>query len=105
MDRNQAPANIQDGFLGKARMERTWVTVVLIGGRKLSGRIRAFDRYTLILENRGQEQMVFKHAVASIASARTFSNTIELKREPGEEKAQPTAPHPASQPARPQGKG
>ena len=81
MDKSQNPVNIQDGYLGKVRKERTWVTIVLTGGRKLSGRIRSFDRYTMILESRGQDQMVFKHAIATISSARTFSNTIDLKRD------------------------
>ncbi len=71
--------NIQDGYLGRARKERAWLTVVLNSGKKVVGRIRSFDRYTLILEDRGNEQMIFKHAIATITTARTFVNPIRFE--------------------------
>jgi host factor-I protein len=83
MDKSQAPLNIQDSYLAKARKERSWVTIFLNNGRKLSGRIRSFDRYTVILESHGNEQMIFKHAISTISIARTFGNTIDFEKEPG----------------------
>ncbi len=71
--------NIQDGYLGRARKERAWLTVVLNSGKKVVGRIRSFDRYTLILEDHGSEQMIFKHAIATITTARTFANPIRFE--------------------------
>ncbi len=58
--------NIQDGFLNSARKEKTVVTVFLVSGVKLSGRIRSFDRYAVILESNGQEQLIFKHAISTV---------------------------------------
>ena len=80
MDRNQGATNIQDSYLGKARKERAWMTIFLNNGRKIFGRIRSFDRYTRLVENRGQEQMVFKHAVSTISVVRSFTNPIEIER-------------------------
>jgi host factor-I protein len=64
------PQNIQDGFLNSARKEKTVVTVYLLSGVKLTGRIRSFDKYSLILESNSQEQMVFKHAIATVVLPR-----------------------------------
>ena len=62
--------NIQDGFLNSARKEKTIVTIYLASGVKLSGRIRSFDKFSLILESNHQEQMVFKHAIATVVLPR-----------------------------------
>jgi len=64
------PQNIQDGFLNTVRKEKLVVTVYLLSGVKLTGRIRSFDKYSLILESNNQEQLVFKHAVATVVLPR-----------------------------------
>ncbi|HEY1221402.1 MAG TPA: RNA chaperone Hfq, partial [Bryobacteraceae bacterium] len=35
-------------------------------GVKLSGRIKSFDKYSLVLETNNQEQLIFKHAVSTV---------------------------------------
>jgi host factor-I protein len=67
------PQNIQDGFLNTVRKEKLVVTVYLQSGVKLTGRIRSFDKYSLVLENNNQEQLVFKHAVATVVLPRPGS--------------------------------
>jgi len=67
------PQNIQDGFLNTVRKEKLLVTVYLLSGVKLTGRIRSFDKYSLILESNSQEQLVFKHAVATVVLPRSGS--------------------------------
>jgi len=69
----KAPQNIQDGFLNTARKEKLLVTVYLLSGVKLTGRIRSFDKYSLILESNSQEQLVFKHAIATVVLPRAGS--------------------------------
>jgi host factor-I protein len=59
--------NIQDPFFYQLRKESKTVHVYLLSGKRLTGVIRRFDRYSVILENRGEEQLVYKHAVATIA--------------------------------------
>lgn len=58
--------NIQDGFLNALRRDKAAVTIYLLSGVKLSGRIRSFDRFALILESNGQEQLIFKHAISTV---------------------------------------
>ena len=63
--------NIQDTFLNVARKERVPVTVFLLGGTKLSGKIRSFDKYSVILETNHQEQLIFKHAISTVVVSRS----------------------------------
>ena len=58
--------NIQDGFLNSARKEKTMVTIYLVSGVKLTGRIRSFDKFSVVLESNGQEQLIFKHAISTV---------------------------------------
>jgi len=62
--------NIQDGFLNSARKEKTVVTIYLLSGVKLSGRIRSFDKYSVVLESNSQEQLIFKHAISTVVLPR-----------------------------------
>jgi len=59
--------NIQNEYFNKARKNRTRITVVLTNGQRISGFIRSFDKFTLILDTRHGDQMVFKHAISTVA--------------------------------------
>ncbi len=67
--------NIQDNFLNNLRRERMTVTIFLIGGVKLTGKIRSFDKYALVLESNNQEQLIFKHAISTVAVARAAQSS------------------------------
>lgn len=60
--------NIQDSFLNNARKDKIVLTIYLMSGVKLSGRIKSFDKYSLILETNNQEQLIFKHAVSTVVT-------------------------------------
>jgi host factor-I protein len=62
--------NIQDSFLNNARKEKGLVTIYLLSGVKLSGRIKSFDKYSLVLETNNQEQLIFKHAISTVVITR-----------------------------------
>ena len=64
------PQNIQDAFLNTVRRDKTTVTVYLLNGAKLLGRIRSFDKFSVLLESGSQEQLIFKHAISTISQAR-----------------------------------
>ncbi len=66
----KAQTNIQDTFLNAVRKERLTVTLALNNGEQLSGRIKSFDKYSLILATDAQEQLVFKHAIATVSVVR-----------------------------------
>jgi len=66
-----ATINIQDPFFYQLRKEAQVVHVFLISGKRLTGILRRFDRFAIVIENQGQEQLIFKHAIASISPAAT----------------------------------
>jgi host factor-I protein len=76
VDSKPAPQNIQDGFLNLARREKITVTIYLVNGAKLLGRIKSFDKFSLILESGAQEQLIFKHAISTISQARRATGEL-----------------------------
>jgi len=62
--------SIQDTFLNAARKDRSFVTIYLVSGVKLAGRIKSFDKYALILESGNQEQLIYKHAISTVVNQR-----------------------------------
>jgi host factor-I protein len=62
--------NIQDSFLNTARKEKSPITIYLLSGVKLTGRIRSFDKYSVVLESNNQEQLIFKHAISTVVMGR-----------------------------------
>jgi host factor-I protein len=66
--------NIQDAFLNYVRRERLAVSIQLMTGEKLDGRIKNFDRFAVIVEIDGADHMLFKHAIASIRTPRPAAN-------------------------------
>ncbi|HEY1660403.1 MAG TPA: RNA chaperone Hfq [Candidatus Sulfotelmatobacter sp.] len=83
MENSKPAQNIQDSFLNTARKERLSITIYLLSGVKLTGRIRSFDKYSVVLEANGQEQLIFKHAISTVVMGR----------------AMPHSPHPDARPA------
>ena len=62
--------NIQDTFLNTVRKDKSAITIYLVSGVKLTGKIRSFDKYSVLLENNAQEQLIFKHAISTVVSTR-----------------------------------
>ena len=94
MESNKPAQNIQDSFLNTARKERMSITIYLLSGVKLTGRIRSFDKYSVVLEANGQEQLIFKHAISTISQARR--STGELRPSATTTESQPEQPAEAS---------
>lgn len=76
-----AQPNIQDVFLNHARREKLPVQVRLMDGSDFEGRVKNFDRFAVIIEHGGADHMVFKHAIASIRSARPIGNYYSYSHE------------------------
>jgi host factor-I protein len=74
--------NIQDGFLNSLRKEKSLVTIYLMSGVKLTGRIRSFDKFAVILDSNGMEQLIFKHAISTVLLTRT-NHTAASSASPG----------------------
>jgi len=68
--------NIQEAFLNNARKDKTFLTIYLMSGVKLSGRIKSFDKYSVVLEANNQEQLIFKHAISTIVVSRPMHGPV-----------------------------
>jgi host factor-I protein len=92
--------NIQDSFLNNARRDKSPITIYLLSGVKLTGRIRAFDKYSLVLEtSNNQEQLIFKHAISTVVT----SKAVQLHDRMAHPHTGPSASAPAPAPAGPTG--
>lgn len=62
-------SSVQNDYFNAARKAKQVVTVYLSSGKKLSGRIKSFDKFTLLLDGPQGEMVVFKHAISTIGPA------------------------------------
>jgi len=86
--------NIQEAFLNNARKDKTFLTIYLMSGVKLSGRIKSFDKYSVVLETNNQEQLIFKHAISTVVVSRPFHTSPgpQQQQTPGTSASSPGAP-------------
>jgi host factor-I protein len=89
---NKAAQNIQDGFLNTARKDKIVVAIYLLSGAKLTGRIRSFDKYSIVLDTNNQEQLIFKHAISTVAMSRPGHSERHLEQHAPVEPVAPVAP-------------
>ena len=73
----QNKANLQELFLLRARRDKVPVTVFLMNGFQMRGIITGFDAFVVVLDSDGKQQLVYKHAISTIAPLRS----IELREE------------------------
>ncbi len=59
--------NLQDILLNQARKDNVPVTVFLTSGFQMKGTIKGFDSYVIMLDSDGKQQMIYKHAVSTVA--------------------------------------
>ena len=96
MENKPAAQNIQDTFLNTARKERSSITIYLMSGVKLTGRIRSFDKYSVVLETNNQEQLIFKHAISTVAVGKSHAYSEKPRVVPSQPPADTGEPPAAS---------
>ena len=64
--------NLQDAFLTLARRQDVPLTVFLVNGFQMRGVVRGFDPFTVVLESEGRQQLIYKHAISTIAPQRNI---------------------------------
>jgi host factor-I protein len=98
---NKPAQNIQDTFLNTVRKDKTPITIYLVSGVKLTGKIRSFDKYSVLLENNSQEQLIFKHAISTVVSNRSVLHSDHRSSASVGHAAAPLANHPVGNSATP----
>nr|WP_302599834.1 RNA chaperone Hfq [uncultured Cellulosilyticum sp.] len=70
--------NLQDVLLNQLRKEKITTTLFLTNGFQLKGTIKGFDNFVVILESEGKQQMIYKHAISTLAPSKAVNlNTAE----------------------------
>ncbi len=59
--------NLQDVFLNQLRRDKVQVTLFLVNGFQIKGIIKGFDNFVLVMEVEGNQQIIYKHAISTIA--------------------------------------
>ena len=73
----QNKANLQDIFLLRAKRDKLPVTMFLMNGFQMRGVITGFDAFVVILDSEGRQQVIYKHALSTIAAVRP----VDLREE------------------------
>ena len=71
----QTKANLQDIFLLRVKRDKVPVTMFLMNGFQLRGMITGFDTFVVVLDSDGKQQVIYKHAISTIAPMRTVDLT------------------------------
>ena len=66
----QKTQNLQDAFLNYIRREKIPVTLFLMNGFQLRGVVRSFDSFVVLIDADGRQQMIYKHAISTLAPIR-----------------------------------
>jgi host factor-I protein len=74
--------NLQDSFLNQMRKDNAPIQLVMLDGSRLSGHVRGFDNFTIVVQSGNEQHLVYKHAVSQITHQREASRP--LFREPQE---------------------
>lgn len=69
----QKTQNLQDAFLNYIRREKIPVTLFLMNGFQLRGVVRSFDSFVVLIDADGRQQMIYKHAISTVAPAQPVS--------------------------------
>ena len=59
--------NLQDAILKEVRRDKVPVTLFLMNGFQLRGTITGFDSFVVVLVTEGKQQMIYKHAISTLA--------------------------------------
>ncbi|MBR0284951.1 MAG: RNA chaperone Hfq [Selenomonadaceae bacterium] len=70
------PVNLQDSFLNQVRKENVAVSIHLMNGFQIKGNVKGFDNFTVIVESMGKQQLVYKHAISTIAPMKPLNGAF-----------------------------
>ena len=74
----QDSINLQDAILNEVRREKIPVTLCLMNGFQLRGTITGFDSFVVVLVSDGKQQMIYKHAISTLAPMKPLKAAAPL---------------------------
>ena len=62
--------NLQEAILKECRRDKVPLTLFLMNGFQLRGIVTGFDSFVVVLVSDGKQQMIYKHAISTLAPIR-----------------------------------
>ena len=62
--------NLQESILKECRRDKVPLTLFLMNGFQLRGIVTGFDSFVVVLVSDGKQQMIYKHAISTLAPVR-----------------------------------
>ncbi|MDX1960767.1 MAG: RNA chaperone Hfq [Leptospiraceae bacterium] len=76
-----AKNNIQDYILNTARKDKIELTIYLLNGVPLKGKVTSFDNFTIVIENENKQNLIYKHAVSTIIPSKVIKLQLEESKD------------------------
>ena len=73
--------NFQDLILNHLRRDSMPLTVFLTSGFQIKGVLKGFDSYVIIMEVDGKQQMIYKHAISTVAPSKPLNLNFAVSDE------------------------
>ena len=70
--------NLQDAILKECRREKAPVTLFLMNGFQLRGIVTGYDSFVVVLVSDGKQQMIYKHAISTLAPMKPLKAAAPL---------------------------
>ena len=83
---NKSQFNLQDAFLNQVRKDKILVTIYLVNGFQIRGIVKGFDNFTVVVELDGKQQLVYKHAISTVAPLKPVA-ILAMENKPDTDKA------------------
>ena len=64
--------NLQEAILQEVRRDRVPVTLFLMNGFQLRGTVTGYDNFVVVLVSDGKQQMIYKHAISTLAPSKSL---------------------------------
>ena len=58
---------LQEAILEEVKRDKVPVTLFLMNGFQLRGTVTGFDSFVVVLVSDGKQQMIYKHAISTLA--------------------------------------
>lgn len=68
---------VQDQLLNQIYKGNQSVTVFLVNGFQMRGKITGFDSFVVILDTEGKQQMIYKHAISTVVPVQNVQFTMD----------------------------
>lgn len=68
-------SSLQDLYLSRALRSQEPVTMFLMNGFQMRGRITGFDPFVVVLDSDGKQQVIYKHAISTVVAAHPIDLT------------------------------